>query len=123
LVARQACSANSTPTLPYGNEVVITEYAEITEGIAQSGLYYPILSVLCALRGYLFLRSLRQLVATDNSELAILLSFRFSTKYLDTETGFHYYGCRYYDPNRVAGWRVIRLRFYKWKWKIVHSGK
>ena len=39
------------------------------------------------------------LLATDNSQLATLLSFRFSTKYLDPETGFYYYGYRYYDPD------------------------
>ena len=33
------------------------------------------------------------------SQLATLLSLRFSTKYLDPETGFYYYGFRYYDPN------------------------
>ena len=39
------------------------------------------------------------LLTTENSQLATLLSFRFSTKYLDPETGFYYYGYRYYDPN------------------------
>ena len=38
------------------------------------------------------------LLATENSQLATLLSLRFSTKYLDPETGFYYYGYRYYDP-------------------------
>jgi RHS repeat-associated protein len=38
------------------------------------------------------------LLTTENSQLATLLSLRFSTKYLDPETGFYYYGYRYYDP-------------------------
>ena len=30
-------------------------------------------------------------------------TFRFSTKYLDVETGLYYYGYRHYDPARGSG--------------------
>ena len=36
-------------------------------------------------------------IATTGAESAGL-SYRFSTKYYDEETGFYYYGYRYYDP-------------------------
>ena len=35
---------------------------------------------------------------------------RFSTKYLDNETGYYYYGYRFYDPvtGRWPSWMILR---------------
>ena len=44
-----------------------------------------------------------EIVAATSGSLAQNFSHRFSTKYIDAETGFYYYGYRYYDPN-VGRW-------------------
>jgi RHS repeat-associated protein len=43
---------------------------------------------------------------TQSGTLADAFAYRFSTKYLDAETGLYYYGYRYYSP-RLGRW-VIR---------------
>ena len=39
-----------------------------------------------------------EIVAATSGSLAQNFIHRFSTKYIDAETGFYYYGYRYYDP-------------------------
>lgn len=39
-----------------------------------------------------------EIVAATSGSLAQNFSHRFSTKYYDEESGFYYYGYRYYDP-------------------------
>jgi len=42
--------------------------------------------------------NLTQNIDVDSSAFNAVNPFRFSTKYFDPETGFYYYGYRYYDP-------------------------
>lgn len=37
-------------------------------------------------------------LVSSSGPMADVFSFRYSTKYFDPETGFYYYGCRFYSP-------------------------